>query len=32
MQFLKKFVLSFEHVNFATNGKYFKKHYDNKNY
>jgi hypothetical protein len=26
------FVLSFEHVNFAINGKYFKKLYDNPNY
>jgi len=28
----KRFMSSFEHVNFAINGKYFKKHYDNLNY
>jgi len=32
MQFLKKIVSSFEHVNFAINGKYSKKKYYNLNY
>jgi len=32
MQFKKKIVSSFEHVNFAINGKYSKKHCDNPNY
>jgi hypothetical protein len=32
MQIFLLFVLSFEHVNFAMNGKYSKNNYDNPNY